>query len=243
MFFHDGRWSSFRGRDVGRPVDRSAHRAIQFLGYLQTHDQVGNRACGDRIPRRSPRGQQAIGAAIYLTSGFTPMMFMGEEWAAGTPWAFFSSFEEPELAEAVRNGRRAEFAAHGWRREDVPDPQDPATRDRSVLDWSELAEPDHERMCAGTPRSSPSGGGTPTSPTTGSTRSPSRPDDADAWLVLSHGRVRVVANLAAEPATCRSRIWSASADVVLAWDPAGTSHTEGSVTLPGHSVVLLRLAS
>src|SRR4029453_14794430 len=97
--------------DLVAPV---AFRTPQFLGYLQTHDQVGNRACGDRISASITPGQQAIGAAIYLPCGFTPMIFMGEEWAASTPWQFFSSFEEPELAEAIRTGRRAEFAGHGW---------------------------------------------------------------------------------------------------------------------------------
>jgi maltooligosyltrehalose trehalohydrolase len=243
VFFHAGRWSSFRGRVWGAPVDRSAHRASQFLGYLQTHDQVGNRACGDRISATITPGQQAIGAALYLTSGFTPMVFMGEEWAAGTPWQFFTSFEEPELADAVRNGRRAEFAAHGWAGEDVPDPQDPATRDRSVLDWSELLRPEHERMFRWY-----------ASLVAERRRDPDLADDrldalvvdaddADAWLVLSHGRVRVVANLAAEPATVPVPELGQFAEVVLAWDPADTSHTEGSVTLPGHSVVLLRLTS
>ena len=243
VFFHDGRWSSFRGRVWGARVDRSAHRASQFLGYLQTHDQVGNRACGDRISATITPGQQAIGAALYLTSGFTPMVFMGEEWAAGTPWQFFTSFEEPELADAVRNGRRAEFAAHGWAGEDVPDPQDPATRDRSVLDWSELDRPEHQRMFHWY-----------ASLVAERRRDPDLADDRldalvvaadddDAWLVLSHGRVRVVVNLAAEAATVPVQDLGGSAEVVLAWDPAGTSHTEGSVTLPGHSVVLLRLAS
>jgi maltooligosyltrehalose trehalohydrolase len=243
VFFHAGRWSSFRGRVWGAPVDRAEHRASKFLGYLQTHDQVGNRACGDRISATVTPGQQAIGAALYLTSGFTPMVFMGEEWAAGTPWQFFTSFEEPELADAVRNGRRAEFAAHGWAGEDVPDPQDPATRDRSVLDWSELDRPEHQRMFRWY-----------ASLVAERRRDPDladdrldalvvQADDDDAWLVLSHGRVRVVANLAAEPATVPVPELEASAEVVLAWDPAATSHTEGSVTLPGHSVVLLRLAS
>ncbi len=243
VFFHAGMWSSFRGRVWGAPVDRSAHRASQFLGYLQTHDQVGNRACGDRISATITPGQQAIGAALYLTAGFTPMVFMGEEWAAGTPWQFFTSFEEPDLADAVRNGRRAEFAAHGWAREDVPDPQDPATRDRSVLDWSELSRPAHQRMFRWY-----------ASLVAERRRDPDLADDRldalvvdadddDAWLVLCHGRVRVVANLAAEPATVPVPELGESAEVVLAWDPAGTSHTEGSVTLPGHSVVLLRLAS
>jgi maltooligosyltrehalose trehalohydrolase len=71
---------------------------------------------------------------------------MGEEWGASTPWQFFTSYDNPELAEAVRKGRRAEFAGHGWREEEVPDPQDPATRDRSVLDWSEPEKPDSAEL-------------------------------------------------------------------------------------------------
>ena len=67
------------------------------------------------------------------------MMFMGEEWGAGTPWQFFTDYPDPELAAAVAPGGGAEFAAHGWAGEDVPDPQDPATRDASVLDWAEPA--------------------------------------------------------------------------------------------------------
>jgi maltooligosyltrehalose trehalohydrolase len=81
-----------------------------------------------------------------LTSPFTPMLFMGEEWGASTPWQFFTSYDNPELAEAVRKGRRAEFAGHGWREDEVPDPQDPATRDRSVLDWSEPENPEHAAL-------------------------------------------------------------------------------------------------
>ena len=81
-----------------------------------------------------------------LTSPFTPMLFMGEEWGARTPWQFFTDHTSPELAEAVREGRRREFAAHGWAADDVPDPQDPATFRRSVLDWSELEQPEHAEL-------------------------------------------------------------------------------------------------
>jgi len=76
------------------------------------------------------------------------MLFMGEEWGASTPWQFFTSFPDPELAQAVRDGRRREFAAHGWKAEQVPDPQDPATFERSHLDWSEPEKPDHARILA-----------------------------------------------------------------------------------------------
>jgi maltooligosyltrehalose trehalohydrolase len=79
---------------------------------------------------------------------FVPMLFQGEEWGASTPWQYFTDHESPELAEAVRNGRRAEFAAFGWAPADVPDPQDPATFARSQLDWDELANPAHTAMLA-----------------------------------------------------------------------------------------------
>ena len=126
-FFHDGRHSSFRGAPWGAPVDRATVPGWRFMGYLQTHDQVGNRAVGDRIGHGISDGLARIGAALVFTSPFTPMLFMGEEWGASTPWQYFTSHEEPELADAVRQGRRREFAAHGWASEDVPDPQDPAT--------------------------------------------------------------------------------------------------------------------
>ncbi|QIM21305.1 malto-oligosyltrehalose trehalohydrolase [Phycicoccus sp. HDW14] len=146
-FLHDGTHSSFRGATWGAPVDREGLDARRLLGYLQTHDQVGNRATGERISALvADPALQAAGAALYLLAPTTPMLFMGEEWAASTPWQFFTSFAEDWLADAVREGRRAEFGSHGWSADDVPDPQDPATRDRSVLDWSELGEPDHARM-------------------------------------------------------------------------------------------------
>ena len=131
-FVHDGTWSTFRGRTHGRPVPPSVpgHR---FVVYLQDHDQVGNRALGDRITL-SP-GLARVGAALYLLSPYTPMLFMGEEYGATTPWAFFSD-HAGSLGDAAREGRRAEFARHGWATEDVPDPQDPATFEASTLDWS-----------------------------------------------------------------------------------------------------------
>ncbi|MDQ1626212.1 MAG: maltooligosyltrehalose trehalohydrolase [Actinomycetota bacterium] len=142
-FFHAGTWSSFRGADHGRPVDTSRFPGYRFLGYLQDHDQVGNRAMGDRITASVSPGLVRIGAALVLTAPFTPMLFMGEEWAAATPWQYFTDHQEPALADAVRTGRRHEFAEHGWAEEDVPDPQDPATLARSCLDWSELDREPH----------------------------------------------------------------------------------------------------
>ncbi|MEU5937066.1 malto-oligosyltrehalose trehalohydrolase [Micromonospora sp. NPDC047187] len=146
-FFHAGTWSSFRNRHHGRPVDPRVpgHR---FVAYLQNHDQIGNRATGDRISASLSPSLLRVGATLLLTAPFTPMLFMGEEWAASTPWQFFTSHPEPELASAVRTGRRREFAAHGWPEGDVPDPQDPETFVRSRLDWAELDKPEHASMLA-----------------------------------------------------------------------------------------------
>ncbi|RKP00849.1 hypothetical protein CXG81DRAFT_19285 [Caulochytrium protostelioides] len=148
IFFHDGTHSSFRGRDHGRPVNTDTTPGYRFLGYLQDHDQIGNRATGDRITQTLSHGKARIGAALYLLSTYTPMVFMGEEWAASTPWAYFSSHPEPELAAAVRKGRRAEFASHGWKAEDVPDPQDPQTFAMSKLKWDEATTGSHATMLA-----------------------------------------------------------------------------------------------
>ncbi|MFG1647070.1 malto-oligosyltrehalose trehalohydrolase [Amycolatopsis sp. NPDC049252] len=146
VFFHAGTWSSFRERTHGRPVDTRTVPGHRFLGYLQDHDQIGNRATGDRLSATVSPGRLACGAAILFCSPFTPMVFMGEEWAASTPWQFFASFPDPELAEAVRTGRRREFARHGWGESDVPDPMDPATVERSRLDWAEVERPGHREM-------------------------------------------------------------------------------------------------
>jgi maltooligosyltrehalose trehalohydrolase len=145
-FFHAGTWSAFRRRTHGRPVDTARVPGHRFVVCLQNHDQVGNRALGDRLPAVLSRGLLRVGATLLLTGPFTPMLFMGEEWAAGTPWQFFTSHPEPDLAAAVGAGRRREFAEHGWPAADVPDPQALSTFTRSKLDWSELARPDHGDM-------------------------------------------------------------------------------------------------
>jgi maltooligosyltrehalose trehalohydrolase len=143
-YVYDGRWSAFRGRRHGRPVGGlPGHR---FLGYLQNHDQVGNRARGERTSHLLPTGLLEVGAALVLTSPFTPMLFQGEEWGATAPFPYFTDHQDPALAEAVRRGRREEFVAFGWAPEDVPDPQDPATFRSAKLDWAEVGRDPHARL-------------------------------------------------------------------------------------------------
>lgn len=147
-FLHAGSYSSFRRRSHGRPVDSRLVDGSAFVVSLQTHDQVGNRREGDRLGVSVDRRLLSCGAALLLTSPFTPMLFMGEEWSASTPWQFFTDHLDEGLAEAIRQGRRAEFATHGWEPQSVPDPQDAATRDRSVLCWEERTQGEHEQMLA-----------------------------------------------------------------------------------------------
>jgi len=241
VFLHDGRWSSFRERTWGAPVDPSVHDARAFLAYLQTHDQVGNRATGDRISVSVPPGRQAAGAALYLLSAFTPMVFMGEEWAASTPWQFFTDFDEPELAEAVREGRRGEFASHGWDRLDVPDPQDPRTRERSVLDWGEAHRGEHARMLAWY-RSLVALRRSERGLTDGRLDAVAvEADEGSGWVVMRHGRVRVVANLADTPQVVPVAVPAAGADVLLSWEAATPRPSGGGLRLGAHGVAVLRV--
>ena len=144
VFVHDGSFSTFRGEPWGAPVPDAVDRR-RFVVFSENHDQVGNRALGDR-PSHRGAWIGAAGAAVVLLGPFTPLLFQGQEWGAATPFQFFTD-HDPELGAAVRAGRRAEFASHGWRElygDDlvVPDPQDVATWRASVLDWSEpLREP------------------------------------------------------------------------------------------------------
>lgn len=147
-FYHDGTYSSFRGRAHGRPLDPGRVRPAQLVVSSQNHDQVGNRAAGDRPSAVLGWDGLAVAAVLTLAGPFTPMLFMGEEYGATTPWQFFSSHPEPELAAATAEGRTAEFARMGWDPALVPDPQDPATRERSVLDWSEARTLDGARLLA-----------------------------------------------------------------------------------------------
>ncbi|MDT4920686.1 MAG: maltooligosyltrehalose trehalohydrolase [Pseudonocardiales bacterium] len=145
-FLHDGGYSTFRHKDWGAPIDPARHDGHQFVVCLQNHDQVGNRAVGDRLPELTTPGRLRIGAVLLLTSPFTPMLWMGEEWAASTRWPFFTSHPEPELAEATGKGRLAEFAGHGWDTSQMIDPQDPRAYESAILDWAEPQGGAHAEM-------------------------------------------------------------------------------------------------
>jgi maltooligosyltrehalose trehalohydrolase len=143
---YDGIYSPHRQRSHGRPPTGLA--GPQFVVCTQNHDQVGNRAAGERSSALMSEGRLRVAAALLLTSPFVPMLFQGEEWGAATPFQYFTGHADPALGRAVSEGRRREFAAFGWGPGGVPDPQDPATFERSKLDWSEPAKDPHAGLLA-----------------------------------------------------------------------------------------------
>ena len=145
-FVRDGSFSIFRDRTWGAPVDHHSelYDGHSFVVFLQNHDQVGNRAIGDRFTHHAGPELQAAAAALYLLGPFTPMIFQGEEWAASTPFPYFSHLG-PDLGPRVTEGRAREFAAMGWDAP-TPDPQSAETMASAVLRWDELADGEHARM-------------------------------------------------------------------------------------------------
>ncbi len=233
VFVHDGGFSSFRGTDWGAPVDPDSpyYDGHSFVAFLQDHDQVGNRAVGDRFAQHAGPGDQAAAAALYLLAANTPMLFMGEEWAASSPFPFFSELG-PELGPHVTTGRAREFAAMGWV-EATPDPQARETFDSAKLRWQERGEGEHARMLAwystliGLRRAHPE------------LRDP-RLGDVEVEIVdpdtvtMRRGPYLIASTRAGS----RVEVCHGT-EVVAAWDPA---HLEdGVLTLPGAGAALLLL--
>ncbi len=232
-YVHDGEYSPFRRRRHGRPPTGLA--ASRFLAYLQNHDQVGNRATGERSSMLVGPGLLKVAAALVLLGPSVPMLFQGEEWGASTPFLYFTDHDDAELGRLVSEGRRREFAAFGWAPDDVPDPQDPKTFERSKLDWDEVGEGVHRelldwhRRLIALRRAEPS-------------LSSGTFDDLDArfdedgrWLVIDRGGLSIACNFAGEP----RRVPDVDGDVVLASED-GVALTGGAVDLPPSSVVVVR---
>ncbi|MEP6957861.1 MAG: malto-oligosyltrehalose trehalohydrolase [Nitrospirota bacterium] len=138
-FVLNGCYSAHRGRnhggpDAGLPGDR-------FVVSIQNHDQVGNRAAGERLGTLITPAAQRLAASLLLLAPYLPLLFMGEEYGEERPFQFFCSFSDPKLIEAVRNGRRREFEAFHAAAVDVPDPQAETTFAASRLTWSWESDP------------------------------------------------------------------------------------------------------
>jgi maltooligosyltrehalose trehalohydrolase len=143
---YDGQWSTHRQRTHGRPPTGLAGH--QFVVCTQNHDQVGNRALGERSSVLMSDGRLRIAAALLLAGPFTPMLFQGEEWGATSPFQYFTDHHDAGLGAAVSRGRRDEFASFGWAPDQIPDPQAAGTFEASKLRWNELGQPANSSLLA-----------------------------------------------------------------------------------------------
>ncbi|HYB26587.1 MAG TPA: malto-oligosyltrehalose trehalohydrolase [Solirubrobacteraceae bacterium] len=216
---HDGGYSTFRRRRFGAPADDVPPE--RFVVFSQNHDQVGNRAFGDRLPPPA----RPLAAFCTLMAPFAPLLFMGEEYGENAPFQFFTDHIDKQIADATREGRREEFAAFAsFAQQEVPDPQNPATFERSKLTRErdpELAAL-YGRLLEARRRLPPGDADT------------IEFDEDTKWLRVRRGRFEVICNFAPE----RRRIACAGASVELAThgDPAVL---DGSVELEPMSGALV----
>jgi len=230
---YDGTYSPHRQRVHGRrPTGLSGG---QFVVATQNHDQVGNRAAGDRSSALMSDGRLRIAAALLLTSPFVPLLFQGEEWGASTPFQYFTGHTDPGLGRTVSEGRRDEFSAFGWDPAGVPDPQDPATFERSRLDWAEIDKESGASLLAwyrtliALRRKIPA----LTDPRPGRTKTAC--DEKSGWLVVRRGRVAVAANLGTDAWTFQT---GPKADL-LAASETGIEQTNRGLLLPPDTVAIV----
>jgi len=220
-YVFDGQYSEYRRRRHGRPPLHVAPH--QLVVFAQNHDQTGNRATGERLSHLLEPAILQAAAALLLLSPFVPMLFQGEEWAAATPFLFFTDHHE-ELGRLVTEGRQREFAAFDWTGKEVPDPQSPDTFERSKLRWPELDEPAHRdlldwhRALIALRQQIPAG-----------TPAEVRFDETAKWLTLQRGHLVAAFNFANHPQP-----------IPL---PSGDWHPKLATGEPGspHSTVIFRL--
>ena len=192
-FVFDGNYSRYRRRKHGRSA---AHLPqSRFLGYIQNHDQIGNRAVGERVHESTGLDRAKIAAALVLTSPFVPMIFQGEEWAASSPFQYFADHDDPELARAVSQGRKREFEAFGWDPRQIPDPEKRETFERSKLHWKEITHAPHDAMLAWYRELIALRKSSPSLHDAEPGRTKVTFDSEARWLAMDRGSLRVLCNL------------------------------------------------
>jgi maltooligosyltrehalose trehalohydrolase len=224
-YVYQGQYSQFRQRRHGRAP--AGTTAGQLVVCSQNHDQIGNRARGERLSMMLELPELRAIAALTLLAPFVPLLFQGEEWGARTPFLYFTDHEDEELGKRVSEGRAREFESFRWSGE-IPDPQARETFERSKLDWSELDRPGHAelldwyRRLIALRRERREGG----------RGKPKVKFDADAkWLRLEHAGLVSLFNFADRP---RSIAMPAGE-----WAPALSSDAAAEARAPGSSVELL----
>jgi maltooligosyltrehalose trehalohydrolase len=234
VFVYAGDRSPHRGRRHGRPP--LGLEGWRFVVAAQNHDQVGNRAKGERLGHLASVERLEIAAAILLTSPFVPMLFQGEEWAASSPFQYFTAHED-DLGSRICEGRRKEFAAFGWDPQEIPDPQDPETFNRSRLRWDELTSPPHAgildwyRALIALRRESMALGDGDYEAIDVSV------DDQAQHFVMRRHNILVVCNLAETAATIRT----GGDGVLLLASAPGVDVRPGVVTVPPESVAIVEV--
>jgi maltooligosyltrehalose trehalohydrolase len=235
IFIYDGQYSAYRDRTHGRPAppDISGSR---FLGYSQNHDQVGNRARGERLSHLAGLDAAKIAAALVLLGPFVPMLFQGEEFASSAPFQYFTDHDE-ELGRLVSEGRKKEFVAFGWDPEDVPDPQAEETFNNSKLDWSEVDSEPHKSMLEWYRALIRLRKTTPALMDGRMESVNVRFEDTDAskWISVHRGTVQVVCNLGDDS----FRLPLPAGFLVCLKSVAGEVVDRDRITLPPKSVVVL----
>jgi len=233
MFVYDGVYSRYRRHTHGRPVyGLSAHH---FVGFIQNHDQVGNRATGDRLEHIIGIPRAKVAAGIVLMSPMIPLLFQGEEFAASTPFQYFADHDDPAMATAVREGRKREFAAFGWKADEIPDPDKAETFERSKLKWNEIHEGEHGEMLEWFRRLIHLRRHSPSLNDGDLSHLKVKFDEEKQWLTIARGQVLVLCNLGVESVKLENPgefpLALASRDDVEV--------TEGKVLLPPDSIAIL----
>ncbi len=144
VFVYDGGYSKYRLHSHGRPVEGLS--AQHFICFIQNHDQIGNRAKGERLEHLVGLDAAKVALGLTLMAPFIPMLFMGEEFASSSPFLYFAFHNEEKMAKLISEGRRKEFAAFGFEDQEIPDPADMSTFANSKLKWGEVHEGDHAHM-------------------------------------------------------------------------------------------------
>jgi len=194
-YVYQGKYSVHRERRHGRPP--AGVEPQQLVVSAQNHDQIGNRAQGERLSIMLSVPQLKAVAALTLLAPFVPLLFQGEEWGAQTPFLYFTDHEDPELGLRVAEGRSKEFSAFRWQGA-VPNPQEAETFTRSKLNWSELSEPRHAELLEwyrALIRLRHDKGVKPRASLAGSDKAVTNFDAEAGWLTFVHNGVLAVFNL------------------------------------------------
>jgi maltooligosyltrehalose trehalohydrolase len=237
VFVYDGQYSEHRRRNHGRPVNGLA--ATRFLGYMQNHDQIGNRAQGDRSSQLLGTGRLEIAAALVLLSPFVPMLFQGEEFAASSPFQYFTDHDDVEVGHAVTEGRRREFASFGWTPEDVPNPQATDSFERSKLNWDEVEKEPHRTILEWHRKLIALRHLNPDLVDGRLETVHVEADEERHVLTLRRGRFEIVCNLGESPL---ERKMDGTAALALCSDASVAIQHSGELTLPADSVAIVQHA-